>query len=203
MGSTRNPGAALGLVVLAVTACSSSSSSTANPGGPAVITTTSASAGTVSPATAASSPSAPASLRPTPASSAPAAVYLAPGQSLTATPLYKPACASDCALSGDSTAFLSGMAWSSWTASEAVGTGTYKLDDCQPDCAQGTVHDVPVVVTFSRPVKACSPGTARWFWSRASFMFPKGLPKALQGDSAPKNPWDFSAVISAAQQSCE
>lgn len=140
---------------------------------------------------------------PPPAASSPAAttVYLAPAQNLSGTPLLEPACAMLCALSGDSTAFLSGMTWQSWTASEAIGTGMYKLDDCQPDCAQGTVHAVPVVVTFSQPVKACHPAV-RWFWSHASFTFPKGLPKALQGQNAPQNPWDFTSLRSAAQQSC-
>jgi hypothetical protein len=61
---------------------------------------------------------------------------------------------------------------------------------------------VPVVVTFTRPVKVCSPAGARWFWSRASFRFPHGLPKALRGANAPANPWTFSSVIAAAKQSC-
>jgi hypothetical protein len=74
---------------------------------------------------------------------------------------------------------------SSWTASEAIGTGTYKLDGCNPNC------------------KACSGNTVRWYWTRASFVFPKGLPKALQGQNAPQNPWAFTALASAAQQSCE
>jgi hypothetical protein len=94
------------------------------------------------------------------------------------------------------------MTWSSWTISSAIGTGTYKLDSCDPNCAAGTVYPVPVVVTFSTPVKACSGNTTRWFWTRASFTFPKGLPKALQGASAPQNPWDFSTLAQAAQQSC-
>jgi hypothetical protein len=31
---------------------------------------------------------------------------------------------------------------------------------------------------------------------------PHGLPKALQGGNAPQNPWVFSSVITAAEQSC-
>jgi hypothetical protein len=58
------------------------------------------------------------------------------------------------------------------------------------------------VVTLSDPVKVCSSSGTRWFWTRASFKFPSGLPKALQGGSAPENPWVFSTVASAAQQSC-
>lgn len=42
----------------------------------------------------------------------------------------------------------------------------------------------------------------RWFWSRASFRFPDGLPKELQGSSAPLNPWTFSSVVTEAQETC-
>jgi hypothetical protein len=48
----------------------------------------------------------------------------------------------------------------------------------------------------------CSASGTRWFWSRASFRFPNGLPKALQGQDAPQNPWIFTTLVAAAQQSC-
>lgn len=89
-----------------------------------------------------------------------------------------------------------------WSATEAVGTGTYKLDDCNPSCAAGVVSDVATVVTLSQPVKVCSLAGTRSFWSRASFAFPHGLPKSLQGDAAPQNPWVFSSVVTTAKQSC-
>jgi hypothetical protein len=94
------------------------------------------------------------------------------------------------------------MTWTAWSATEAVGTGTYKLDACNPSCAAGPVYPVATVVTLSQPVKVCSSFGTRWFWSRASFKFPNGLPKALQGASAPQNPWVFSTVVTAAEQSC-
>ena len=94
------------------------------------------------------------------------------------------------------------MTWSTWSATEAVGTGIYKVDGCNPNCAAGTVYPLPTVVTFSQPVKACFSSGPRWFWSRASFKFPHALPQALRGGSAPQNPWTFSAVVTAAQQSC-
>ena len=94
------------------------------------------------------------------------------------------------------------MKWTTWTTAEAVGTGTYKLDACITSCAAGPVYPVAVVATFSQPVKVCSSSGTRWFWSRASFRFPDGLPKALQGQNAPQNPWIFAPVIAAAQQSC-
>jgi hypothetical protein len=94
------------------------------------------------------------------------------------------------------------MTWTTWNGSKAVGKGIYELNGCDPDCAAGPLYKVPVVVTFSRPVKACSASGTRWYWSRASFSFPKGLPRALRGDNAPENPWTFSSLIDAARHSC-
>jgi hypothetical protein len=160
---------------------------------------------------AASAPAGASSSAPAPAASSPSAsraetasdTFLAPGQDLNATPLYKPACTGyGCSLSGDSTAVLFDIKWSTWSTTEAVGTGTYKLDACTPNCAAGPVDPVPTVVTFSQPVKVCSSSGTRWVWSRASFTFPHGLPQAFQGQNAPANPWTFTPLITAAQQSC-
>jgi hypothetical protein len=153
----------------------------------------------------ASSSSAPASPPTSPrvtASTTGASTFLAPGQDIDGTALYRPACNSGCPLSGDSTAILDRMSWRTWSATEAVGTGIYKLDACNPNCAAGSVYSVATVVTLSDPVKVCSSSGTRWFWTRASFQFPAGLPKALHGGSAPNNPWVFSAVAAAAQQGC-
>jgi hypothetical protein len=193
-------GAALVCLAVLVTACSSS-------GSPAVSSASAPVSSATSSAAATGTLSAPATVPATSptvtASAAGIAVYLAPGQDVNATPLYKPACGGyGCALSGDSTAFLYQMTWTTWSATEAVGTGTYKLDDCNPNCAAGTVYSVPTVVTLSQPVKVCSAAGAREFWSRASFTFPDGLPKALQGQNAPQNPWTFAGVAGAAQPSC-
>jgi hypothetical protein len=148
----------------------------------------------------------------TPASSAPAtapatgptanSTFLAEGQDINGTVLHAPLCDSGCVLSGDSTSILDKMTWNTWSASEAVGTGTYEIDGCNPNCAAGPVYHVPAVVTLSNPVKACSSSGSRWFWTRATFRYPNGLPAALRGDEAPANPWVFSPVVTAAQQSC-
>jgi hypothetical protein len=116
--------------------------------------------------------------------------------------LNMPACNSGCPLSGDGTAILDKMTWSTWSTTEAVGTGTYKLDGCNPNCAAGPIYPVATVVTLSDPVKVCSSSGIRWFWTRASFKFPDGLPKALQGGNGPTNPWVFTPLVSAAHQSC-
>jgi hypothetical protein len=130
-------------------------------------------------------------------------VFLAAAQDINGTLLHEPACGGfGCALSGDSTTFLASMTWNTWSGAEAVGTGTYKVNDCHPNCAAGHVYPVATVVTLSQPVKVCSPSGTRWVWSHASFTFPDGLPAALQGQNAPQNPWTFSSLITAAQQSC-
>jgi hypothetical protein len=134
----------------------------------------------------------------------PMVAYLAQGQDLNGKLLLMPACnGSGCALSGDSTSFLSKMTWKTWSDTEAVGTGIDKLDGCDPNCAAGPVYSVATVVTLSNPVKACfASGVPHRVWTKASFRFPHGLPRALRGDSAPQNPWIFSSLISAARQSC-
>jgi hypothetical protein len=134
--------------------------------------------------------------------------FLAEGQNIGGTALHEPACRSGCVLSGDATSILNNMTWRSWTATAATGAGTENIEGCVPNCASGGQYRVPVVVTFSRPVRACPArtGTARagtrWFWSRASFRYPRGLPKALRGGRAPANPWTFTSVVAQARESC-
>jgi hypothetical protein len=94
------------------------------------------------------------------------------------------------------------MKWTTWSGSEAVGTGTYKLDDCNPNCAAGQVYSLATVVTLSQPAKVCSASGTRWVWTHAFFIFLQGLPQPLMGQNAPQNPWTFSGLVTAAQQTC-
>jgi hypothetical protein len=200
--------ASLACVAVLLTACNSSTSSAASsPAG-----TPSTSAPITGPTTppSGSSTSGPVIGPTTPPSSPSAAVaptgagtFLAGAQSLNGGLLHKPACDGfGCALSGDSTAFLFHMTWPTWSGSVAVGTGTYKLDDCNPNCAGGHVYSVATMVTLSQPVKVCSSSGTRWVWTHAFFIFPQGLPEALRGPNALQNPWTFSGLITAAQQTC-
>jgi hypothetical protein len=201
--------ASLACVAVLLTACTSPASSSAPPATGAA-TTVSTPSTAAAPATPAGSPAAPGSAAGAPigsttTGSAPTGTdtFLAASQDINGTLLHEPACGGfGCALSGDSTAFLASMKWSTWSGTEAVGTGTYKLNDCNPNCAGGHVYPVAATVTLSQPVKVCSSSGTRWVWSHASFTFPDGLPKALQGQDAPQNPWTFSALITAAQQTC-
>ena len=204
--------ASLACIAVLLTACNSSAGSAAS--SPAGTPTTSApgagptaptrAPGTSAPVTGPTAPSGtPASSPGLAVSPTGASTFLAPAQSLNGTLLHEPACGgSGCALSGDSTAFLSQMKWTTWSGSEAVGTGTYKLDDCNPNCAAGQVYSLATVVTLSQPVKVCSSSGTRWVWTHAFFIFPQGLPQPLTGSNAPQNPWTFSGLVTAAQQSC-
>jgi hypothetical protein len=130
--------------------------------------------------------------------------YFAAGQDIEGPALYKPACSVkfDCAVSGDSTAFLYRMRWTQWSATKAVGTGSYLLNSCTPDCAAGTFYNVPIVVTFTNPVKACSGKSVRWYWTKAAFRFTHTLPPGLRGDNGPVNPWVFTGVAQQARATC-
>jgi hypothetical protein len=199
--------ASLACIAVLLTACHSSTTSTAGtPSTSAPITgptTPPGTAGTSGPITGPTTPGTPASSQSLAAAPTGAGTFLAAEQSLNGGLLHKPACDGfGCALSGDSTAFLFRMTWPTWSGSLALGIGTYKLDDCNPDCAGGHVYSVATMVTLSQPVKVCSSSGTRWVWTHASFTFPDGLPKALQGPNAPQNPWTFSGLITAAQQTC-
>jgi len=191
--------ASLAGIAVLLTACTSSASSAASSASstPTTVTTPGM---TAAPATSAATPAGSPSVAAAPTG---ADTFLAAAQDLNGTLWHEPGCGGfGCALSGDSTTFLAAMKWTAWSGTEAVGTGTYKINDCHPNCAAGHVYPVAAVITLSQPVKVCSASGSRWVWSHASFTFPDGLPAALQGQNAPQNPWTFSALISAAQQSC-
>ena len=127
-------------------------------------------------------------------------VYLAESQDVRGTTAHAPGCQAGCPLSGDGTTVLWDMTWPTWTGGQAVGTGTEKIDGCDPNCAAGPEYSVAVTVTFSQPARDCALG--EWFWTYATFTWPNGLPSALTGASAPTNPWDFTQVKAEATQSC-
>jgi hypothetical protein len=121
-------------------------------------------------------------------------VYFAESGEINGTVLYEPACKSGCQLSGDGTSGLYNMTWPVWNGTEAVGTGTEKLDDCNPNCAAGTLHAVAVRMTFTKPVKATCDGTTHLYWTRMTFVWPNGLPAAFSGQNAPANPFSYPEI---------
>jgi len=39
--------------------------------------------------------------------------------------------------------------WTTWTSKQAIGTGIYSQNMCEPSCAEGTREDVPVTIKLS------------------------------------------------------
>ncbi len=54
-------------------------------------------------------------------------------------------------ISGDAGNIVDNMTWVSWDSESATGYGTWGYDDCNPDCAAGTVTDYPATITFFEP----------------------------------------------------
>ncbi len=49
----------------------------------------------------------------------------------------------------DGSGYMVNLTWSGWGSATATGTGTWKLDNCNPNCAQGTYTGYPATVTLS------------------------------------------------------
>ena len=53
----------------------------------------------------------------------------------------------------DGNMYLDQITWSQWSADSALGSGTYNVNDCDPDCADGTMLRGPVDITLSNPTE--------------------------------------------------
>jgi hypothetical protein len=51
--------------------------------------------------------------------------------------------------SGDGSGYVKDLAWSNWGAPQATATGVMELNNCQPNCAQGTYTGYPATVTLA------------------------------------------------------
>lgn len=49
----------------------------------------------------------------------------------------------------DAGIYVDQIKWSTWKRLGAVGTGVFHINDCDPDCADGTMHQAPVRVELS------------------------------------------------------
>ena len=54
--------------------------------------------------------------------------------------------------SGDSGNVVTGIAWASWTATAATGSGKSDIDSCVPSCAQAPPDFVTTNLVLSDPV---------------------------------------------------
>ena len=62
--------------------------------------------------------------------------------------------------------------WSSWQASGATGKGTYRANDCDPNCADGTIYSAPVDVKL----KDLYSDGSRYFLRNLTFTSKENLP---------------------------
>lgn len=51
--------------------------------------------------------------------------------------------------SGDGSGFVKAITWTGWGTATATGKGTMEVDNCQPNCAQGTFTGYPATVTLT------------------------------------------------------
>jgi len=51
--------------------------------------------------------------------------------------------------SGDGSGYVTNLVWSGWGNSQATATGTLKVDNCVPNCAQGKYTGYPATVTVA------------------------------------------------------
>ena len=114
---------------------------------------------------AATTPAAAASVSTTPAASSPATSPAAsPSTSLIAVTVCavpadgctQPGSAQEMEIqpkqitnSGDGSGYVKNLVWSSWGSAQANATGTEEVNDCNPNCAQGTFTGYPATVTVT------------------------------------------------------
>jgi serine/threonine protein kinase len=55
----------------------------------------------------------------------------------------------DISIAGDGSGYVKNLVWSDWGNSRATATGTLEIDNCTPNCAQGTYTGYPATVTLS------------------------------------------------------
>ncbi len=56
----------------------------------------------------------------------------------------------------DANSYFVALRWMSWTAAGAVAAGTYRENDCLPNCAAGHFHSYPGTLRFMAPKRTAS-----------------------------------------------
>jgi hypothetical protein len=145
-------GVALALVV-APGSSSSTSTSTTSTGGPAPATQAAGPATTPTASSAASSPAAPATTAPaSPANSLIAVTvctFPADGCTQPGAAQYMEIRPKEITTSGDGSGYVTNLVWSGWGSPHATATGVMKLNNCEPNCAQGKYASYPATVTLA------------------------------------------------------
>jgi hypothetical protein len=76
------------------------------------------------------------------------------------------------ALSCDGSYELSKLSWTSWNLNEATATGLSYVNDCTPNCAQGTWSHTNVIVVLWRP-EPVTGHKGDYGYSKITFLYPQ------------------------------
>jgi hypothetical protein len=151
-------GAGGAALAFALSGNSSNSQNTASggashsPTAPATSAVTNSSAGASSPSSSSSNSGSSSSSSSTTSPSQPAASTSTTALPVLAVGSYSGMRPTEIGYSGDGTNVVTGLTWSSWTATGATGTGTSDIDSCVPSCAAASPNNVSTTVTLSDPV---------------------------------------------------
>jgi hypothetical protein len=85
---------------------------------------------------------------------------------------------------GDADFRARGITWSSWTRSEAKGRGTALVNDCDPNCSEGTFRRYPLRLRAFRPreTSGCVSGS---LFTRLAWRFPQRKPPGPRSGTVP------------------
>jgi hypothetical protein len=75
------------------------------------------------------------------------------------------------------------LEWDSWGAGSAVGSGTGRVELCEPNCAAGKVARAPMRIVLSKP-KVCPQDGKRHF-TRARYTWTETVPTGPKADAIP------------------
>jgi hypothetical protein len=91
----------------------------------------------------------------------------------------------------DGTSVMENMAWTSWGAAGATGTGMDNSVECQPNCATGARLFNPIVVHAWNPKPADGCPTNLQFYSDLTVAYPQGVPPWI----TPGTQWTADTVF--------
>lgn len=94
---------------------------------------------------------------------------------------------------------LEGLAWSEWGQPVARASGTLLMNDCNPYCAEGTIHRYPVAVTVDRRAKCrTQPARRQYRHFVASYTLPPDNP-FVPGGGPRQDVWDLDSAECSAR----
>jgi hypothetical protein len=96
----------------------------------------------------------------------------------------------------DAGSVLAHMSWLSWTAKQGVATGVHQLNDCTPNCAEGTFISYPAVITFWRPEPVAGHSGETYF-TRVTVRYTTGKrpPMYMNYNQLVKSPAQWTEVL--------